>query len=464
LGRLISIDFKATLNGTMRAKGENMNTAQWVNNTYMNAIAWMNVDMLDGGTLPLTVTMRVPKTDFAHCAPHITELNEPQYTGPDSYNGTDSNDTWKSISYNTQDKLNPYIGTGTVNLTAHTNGQGWLQGSASFWYAIATYAFSNATITYTYDDARCLSGYKLDGCTGLPLSGWNITVNNTTKSWTETTDSNGFWRVCNLENDTYTVCETLKSGWAQRSLPVCYEEALAGINLTNINLTNQKMYCISGCKLDSCAKAGLSGWNITLTNATHNLTRQTGADGKYEFCNLKPGDYTITEEIGSGYVPMDEVSIDIELNCTNLSGQNFTNQKLLCISGYKLDDCTDRGIAGWNVTINNSTFRDDTQTDSTGRYEFCGLVPGNYTLTEDTPDGYISAGQVSIDATLDCDQNLTGQNFTNQKLLCISGHKKNTCGEFNLSNWTIVLSDGQGAAKSVRTNETGYYQFCGLAP
>jgi hypothetical protein len=69
----------------------------------------------------------------------------------------------------------------------------------------------------------------------------------------------------------------------------------------------------------------------------------------------------------------------------------------------------------------------------------------------------------SQSVTLGCD-NKTGVNFRNTPLLCISGYKKNTCGEFNLSNWTIVLSDGQGAAKSVLTNETGYYQFCGLAP
>ena len=52
---------------------------------------------------------------------------------------------------------------------------------------------------------------------------------------------NGHWKICNLTNGTYTVCEVLKTGWTQTSLPVCHTVALAGINITNINFTNQRL-------------------------------------------------------------------------------------------------------------------------------------------------------------------------------------------------------------------------------
>ena len=79
------------------------------------------------------------------------------------------------------------------------------------------------------------------------------------------------------------------------------------------------------------------------------------------------------------------------LDCgRNLTNQNFTNQALLCISGFKRMTAT-AGIAGWLITLNNSSYTTSIRTGSGGKYEFCGLVPGNYTLTEETKDGYISS-------------------------------------------------------------------------
>jgi|WetSurMetagenome_2_1015567.scaffolds.fasta_scaffold32315_3 hypothetical protein len=310
--------------------------------------------MLNGlNIIHLRVDMRSPETGNYTLAP---------YTGSacglfnDSATDDDSGSAQGGIFYTNPADLAPYIGTGTFNLPGSTLADisvRYFGGSVLAF--LNTYGWSNATITYTYDDARCLSGYKLDGCTGLPLSGWNITVNNTTKSWTETTDINGFWRVCQLENDTYTVCETLLPGWAQTSSPVCYTEVLAGINITNINFTNQRLMCISGYKKDNCAGAPLQGWNITLENATKTVWQLTGADGKYEFCNLKPGDYTLTEEARSGYIAVEVVSNPVKLNCNDVTKQNFTNQKLYCISGYKIDDCTKLGLPGWTVTLTNGS-------------------------------------------------------------------------------------------------------------
>ena len=74
----------------------------------------------------------------------------------------------------------PYIGTNTFKLRTVTTAASTVVGGGNFASLIVTRAWSNATITYTYDDARCLSGYKIDGCTGLPLSGWNVTVKNST--------------------------------------------------------------------------------------------------------------------------------------------------------------------------------------------------------------------------------------------------------------------------------------------
>ena len=60
---------------------------------------------------------------------------------------------------------------------------------------------------------------------------------------------------------------------------------------------------------------------------------------------------------------------------------------------------------GWNITLNNSTLtRSARHTGSDGKYEFCDLVPGIYTLTEETRSGWQSTGPVSIAVTLDLQQ------------------------------------------------------------
>ena len=554
MGRLISVYFSATLNATLYGEAENK-AASPVQNAWMNVDTNMYVEMLNGQHLPLEVLLRVPKTGTVSVGAFDGTWD---FLGPSAFNGTDANDTWDDIFYINPADVNDYVGTtpgDTFNLPAVTSAISQVRGGGSWWSIITTLAWSNATITYTYDDSRCLSGYKLDGCTGLPLSGWKIKVNNSTQEWNTTTDGNGFWRICNLENnETYTVCEVLQPGWAQTSPMGCHTVPLAGINITNINFTNQKMYCISGYKKDNCTGAPLSGWNITLQNATGATSQLTGPDGKYQFCNLKPGDYTITEEARAGYIPFSVVANPVTLNCSNITNQNFTNQKLLCINGTKINNCTKLGLDGWTITVRNSTRAvvGSSLTTGGGKWQVCNLLPGSYTVTETlkphwknvtvltqtvilgctnltgidfyndplvclsgrkindctgngldgwtvivknsagvevgrnittgggywkvcdlAPDlyyaseilqpGWKNVTSLEIPVRLGCN-NATDVNFRNTPLLCISGHKKNTCGQFNLSNWTIVLTNSLGGAMSALTNETGYYQFCGLPP
>jgi hypothetical protein len=460
MGELISVYFTATLNATLNGAAENRALTS-VQNAYFDVDAYMDAVMINGQHIPLQVYLRVPEAGGVNVTAYDGVLD---FLGTSSFNGSDANDTWGYVYYDDSANTTDYLGAGTFPLLAYTRASSRVVGGGSWYSLIDTLAWSNASITYTYDDARCISGYKKDGCTGLPLSGWNITVSNATTQWNATTDASGFWQICRLENDNYTVCEVMKPGWAQTSSPVCYTVTLAGINITNLNFTNQWLYCISGYKKDNCGDSPLAGWNITIINSTgYSATDTTGTDGKYEFCGLAPGNYTLDEELKQGWMQV-IAPPEIVLNCSNITNQNFTNQKLLCISGYKLDECSKAGIEDWLITLNNSSYTTSNLTGSDGKYEFCNLVPGRYTLTEETKDGYISSGPISLDVTLPCGSNLTDRNFTNQALLCISGHKMNTCGQFNLSNWTIVLTNSLGGAMSALTNDTGYYQFCGLAP
>ena len=224
------------------------------------------------------------------------------------------------------------------------------------------------------------------------------------------TGTGGKYEFCSLVPGAYTITEETKSGYISKS-PVKIGATLPCTgNLSSQNFTNQKLYCVSGYKLDDCTKTGIAGWRVTINNSTYSTSVNTGTGGKYEFCSLVPGAYTITEETKSGYISKSPVKISATLPCTgNLTDQNFTNQKLYCISGYKLDDCTKTGIAGWRMTINNSTYSTSVNTGTGGKYEFCRLVPGAYTITEETKSGYISKSPVKISATLPCTGNLSNR-------------------------------------------------------
>src|SRR5690606_19604635 len=160
---------------------------------------------------------------------------------------------------------------------------------------------------------------------------------------------------------------------------------------------------ISGYKMDACTNAPIPGWNITLANATHTVSQLTGPDGKYEFCNLKPGLYNLTEENRAGYTAITVVSNPLNLNCINLTNQNFTNQKLLCISGKKINDCTGNGLSNWDVVVRNSSTGlvvGQNRTINGGAWQVCGLVPGNYSITETLRPNFINVTNLTQNVTL----------------------------------------------------------------
>jgi len=122
-------------------------------------------------------------------------------------------------------------------------------------------------------------------------------------------------------------------------------------------------------------------------------------------------------------------------------------------------------LDGWTVIVKNSAGVEVGRNITTGGgyWKVCDLAPDLYYASEILQPGWKNVTSLEIPVRLGCN-NATDVNFRNTPLLCISGHKKNTCGQFNLSNWTIVLTNSLGGAMSALTNETGYYQFCGLPP
>jgi len=218
--------------------------------------------------------------------------------------------------------------------------------------------------------------------------------------------------------------------------------------------------CISGYKLDNC-DGEIPGWAITLSNSTYTTSKTTDGNGYYEFCALAPGPYTVKEAAKPGWSPVSPQTIGLDLSFNSISNANFTNQELLCASGYLLDKCTNKGLAGRTITLTNASYTSSTTTDSSGYYVFCGLLPGTYTVKETAKEGWSPITQQLV-FELICN-NITNQNLTDQKLLCISGFKLNSSDGVGLRDWLITLTNGSYSA-STPTDDSGKYEFCGLAP
>ena len=210
-------------------------------------------------------------------------------------------------------------------------------------------------------DINCIEGYKLDTL-GMGLSGWTIFIDRDGDRILDLgepsviTDSSGHWKICGLDSFApANVSEVAQPGWEPYLPSEGWQiiSVLPNNGSININFTNQMLLCISGYKKDNCTGEGLKGWNITLTNGSYTSSKWTDQDGRYQFCGLTPGLYTVREKVKKGWTAVTPSVLKLELNCTNLTGQNFSNVHSLCISGFKLDNCTGEGLESWNVTISN---------------------------------------------------------------------------------------------------------------
>ncbi len=187
---------------------------------------------------------------------------------------------------------------------------------------------------------------------------------------------------------------------------------------------------------------------------------------------------------------------------------------LSSLSGYVYEDANDNGVfdvgelpiqnatvALTGTNIDNQAVNVSAMTDANGAYSFAGLRPGDYTISETQPAGYLDGkdtqgtpgnGTVLDDIfqgiLLGAGVNGTDNNFgeiqiVKEKPASISGVKYRdmtgnglTCDDVPLGGMTInlfadinsngVLDAGDGGAilTTVTDNVSGSYEFSGLAP
>ena len=403
------------------------------------------------------------------------------------------------------------------------------------------------------------NGVRDGGDNGLQT--WTINLYDSTNALiqSKTTDVNGAYSFDPVGPGSYTVCETVKSGWVQTFpnalTPNPSNETIASNcvppggsgfgyhftaqsghdlsgndfgNFEKVTKSGQKWEDNNGDGAKNGSDAGLTNWTINLYDSTNTLIQSkiTNGSGNYTFDPVGPGSYTVCETVKSGWVqtfpnaltpnPSNET---IASNCVPPSGtafgyhftaqsgvdianNDFGNFKKVTKSGIKWQDKNgngvrdggDNGLQGWTINLydsGNNLIQSKT-TDVNGNYSFDPVGPGSYTVCESVLSGFtqtfpngstpnppnetIATNCVPPNGTAfgyhftaKSGVDLDGNDFGNFKPPTKSGMKwedKNgngtkDAGDTGLSTWTIQALDpnNNSVLASAVTDANGNYQL-----
>ena len=254
------------------------------------------------------------------------------------------------------------------------------------------------------------------------------------------TDSLGAFTFFPVPPGVYTLTETQPAGYVDGKDSIGTQGGTAGndvfsnivlgqgVNGSSNNFGELQSTGLSGFVyfdanndgIKQAGEVGIAGATVTLTGINDlgsavNTSLLTQADGSYSFSGLRPGTYKLTETQPTGYVDGkdmigsqggtagNDVFSNIVLNAGVYgTNNNFGEVKPTGLSGFVYHDANndgvkgvgEAGIGGATLTLTGindlgSAVNLSTLTLADGSYAFASLRPGNYTLTETQPVGYL---------------------------------------------------------------------------
>ncbi len=335
-----------------------------------------------------------------------------------------------------------------------------------------------------FGDANA-NGVQDNGEAGL--SGWTITLSGPASA-SAVTNAGGNYSFASLADGTYTVCETMQSGWSQTfpaSGAACtggfgYSVTISGGNtVSGENFGNVQHGHLIVTKVTDPANDAqqfsitATGDGTVFSNATQNISALSPVN--YE---VNPGTYSVSEAAVSGWSNTGNTCVNITVAAGATATCTITNTKFGSISVIKIADPA-QGTFGFTLTGGDYS---QTQSVTIGQNSnttvFSSLMPGAYTLTESSvPEDWTNASM-----TTNCGGTITlsaGGSVTctinNTQYAVITGKKFNDLNangvndsEPALSAWTMTLTgtdENQNPVNSsVQTDENGNYSFTSLMP
>ncbi len=338
---------------------------------------------------------------------------------------------------------------------------------------------------------------------GNNVGSFDVTIYHVTQA--TTTKEDGSYLLEDVLSPNFIVAEVPQAGWVQ-SAPAAGSYAVTSADTyTGYNFGNQPAPQISGQKFDDLngnsikdpGEPGIPGWTVSLLDLTTNIVTplDTDANGNYEYANLPPGSYRVSEIQETGWTqtfPQSPSNYTIPLTQgMHASSTDFGNFKHFSVSGIKYEDIDGSGsydageplLQNWEIQLTsyNPTTTISAFTDINGAYSFGDLGPGVYKLNEVNPDPSVWAQSEPAGGGVYVIEGESGAafdvNFGNYRHVAISG-KKYQDNNFNgvrnagdpfLGGWTIeLISLRDGTKQTVVTKQNnpnkGSYAFTNLRP
>jgi hypothetical protein len=240
---------------------------------------------------------------------------------------------------------------------------------------------------------------------------------------------------------------------------------------------------------DGTLEPGLPNWVISLEGTGGFTQTVTDPTGQYCFTGLQDGGYFVHEQIQPGWQQTYPASGSghqvVIVGQQSLLNIHFGNHRPAGVYGHKFwdqngngsHDSGEPGLANWMIQLDGSGLLSTTLTNGYGQYQFTGLPPGVYTVTEQTlPAGWVQTLPVSPTyytfpyPPFQVISNLDFGNYTplsgeiaGTKFHDLDGDGVQDGNEPGLAGWTVHL-DGSYYSTATVTDNQGHYSVPGLPP
>ncbi len=215
------------------------------------------------------------------------------------------------------------------------------------------------------------------------VAGITFTVTGNSVSKTVTTGSDGTITIPDLAPGSYSVTETVPSGYTA-------DKASQTVTVTNgktATVTFKNTLKTGGLKIVKTSDDGhISGIQFTVKGGSVNQTVTSGSDGTITVPDLTPGQYTVTEQVPAAYScdnPSQTVTVEYDKTAT------VTFRNTLKTGNLKIVKTSDDGhISGIQFTVKGGSVNKTVTSGTDGTITVPGMTPGQYTVTEQVPAGY----------------------------------------------------------------------------
>lgn len=311
-----------------------------------------------------------------------------------------------------------------------------------------------------------------------PLSNWSFHISGTTVNgeavdeWVQTGPAGEPGSLGGLLPGQYRVEEESRDWWLPTTATV-QEISLTEGNTATAAFGNREYGNLEGYKYHDRNGNGqldegeppVQGVTVTLTGPNGgNVTMTTDSVGRYEFRELSPGSYIVSEAVSEGWAASGPTSTTVVVAGSRVNtAPDFLNVELIALSGTKYDDSNINGIRdtgeatlpGWEIILETMGDGGWTEiarqlTGTGGSYSFSGIWPGTYRITETMKDSWRQMAAPAESISVLGGDKLTGLDFGNVEL-----------GSITLTKWDD--SNANGAREAGEQPLSWEFQVTGTA-